>query len=67
MDDWMEGSYEERYEEPDYEVWERNQIDRDRDAGEFDEYGEELPPDDEEKDYLAGSHGSDADRPEPQF
>ena len=35
-DDFLESLYEERYEKPDYEVWEERQLDLDRDAGEFD-------------------------------
>lgn len=37
-DAWLDGAWEERYELPDYEVWEMNQLDLDR---EFDaDYGD---------------------------
>ena len=34
-DGWLEGAYEERYEAPDYDVWETDQVYADLAAGEY--------------------------------
>jgi hypothetical protein len=42
-DSYLDASYEDRYEMPDYDAFELNQLDRDRECGEFEDGDDEGP------------------------